>query len=280
MNEAFRKAPLRMEIMGKKILVVDNDRLMVEFMVDLFQEEGHQVIAARDGLSALETLKTFVPDVAFIDLVMPNIRGDRLCRIMRGMPLLKNLFIAIISATTLEELTHHAELGANAAIAKGPFVEMSKQLLAILEQSDESDTNGSKEAFTGRKDIYQRKITRELLYAERHLETILNNISEGVFELNRHGKIIFCNNKGFSLSGFSEAALLGQDFFDLFTGKDREKIETLLLKIGDGPPEVADSFPVTLFDNRVSLKLLPMEDHMGWSVVAIVSPLPHAADVL
>jgi len=260
--------------MGKKILVVDNDRLMAEFMMDLFQEQGHQVIAAHDGLSALDTLKSYVPDVAFIDLVMPNIRGDRLCRILRGMPLLKNLFIVIISATTLEELTHYAELGANAAIAKGPFAEMSKQLLIILDQSDEGITDHSEETFTSRKDIYQRKITKELLYAERHLETILNNISEGVFELNRDGKIIFCNNKGFSLSGFSEAALLGQNFFDLFTGSDREKIEDLLFRIGDGPPEVTDSFSATLFDKRVSLKLLPMEDHMGWSVVAIVSPLP------
>jgi CheY-like chemotaxis protein len=261
-----------MREMGKKILVVDNDRLMAEFMVDLFQEQGHQVIAAQDGLSALETLKSYVPDVAFIDLVMPNIRGDRLCRIMRGMPLLKNLFIVIISATTLEELTHYAELGANAAIAKGPFSEMSQQLLTILERSDEDMTEDSEETFTTRKDIYQRKITQELLYAERHLETILNNISEGVFELNSDGKIIFCNNRGFSLSGFSEAGLLGQNFFDLFTGSDREKIEDLLFKIGDGPPEVADSFPVKLFDRSVSLKLLPVEDHMGWSVVAIVSP--------
>ena len=114
--------------MGKKILVADNDRLMA----DLFQEHGHQVISAHDGLSALETLKSYVPDIAFVDLVMPNIRGDKLCRIMRGMPLLKNLFIVIISATTLEELTSHTELGADAAIAKGPFAEMSEQLLEIL----------------------------------------------------------------------------------------------------------------------------------------------------
>jgi two-component system, cell cycle sensor histidine kinase and response regulator CckA len=263
--------------MGKKILVVDNDRLMVEFMVDLFQEQGHQVISAYDGLSALETLKSFVPDVAFVDLVMPNIRGDRLCRIMRGMPVLKNLFIVIISATTLEELTHHAEMGADVALAKGPFEEMSKQLLSILDQNDKVISENSEESAADRHEIYQRKITKELLHAERHLETILNNISEGVFELNREGKIIFCNNRGFSLSGFSESALLGRKFPDLFTGSDRKRIEDLLFKIGDGPPEVTDSFSVTLFDNRVSLKLLPMEDHMGWSVVAIVSPLSGAA---
>ncbi|MCP4577247.1 MAG: response regulator, partial [Deltaproteobacteria bacterium] len=92
--------------MGKKILVVDNDRLMLEFMADLFKEQGHEVVTAEDGLSALEALKDYVPDVAFLDLVMPNIRGDRLCRIIRSMPHLKHLFLVILSATALEDLTH------------------------------------------------------------------------------------------------------------------------------------------------------------------------------
>jgi PAS domain S-box-containing protein len=264
--------------MGKKILVVDNDRLMLEFMTDLFEEKGHEVVTAEDGLSALETLKNYVPDVAFIDLVMPNIRGDRLCRIIRSMPHLNNLFMVIISATTLEELTHFAELGADAAVAKGPFSDMSKQLLNILDQRDKALLENPQEVLAGRQDIYQRKITKELLYAERHLETILNNISEGIFELNPDGKIIFSNNTGFSLSGSSEAALLGRNFFELFKGSDREKIEDLLFRIGDGPPEISDRFTVRLHEKRVSLKLLPVEDHTGWSVIAIVAPLPDISD--
>jgi len=125
----------------------------------------------------------------------------------------------------------------------------------------------------GYQDIYQRRITKELLFAERHLETILNNISEGVFELNPDGKIIFCNNKAFSLSNSSETALLGRNFFELFEGNDGKKIEDLLLRIGDGPPEISDRFPVKLCENWVSLKILPVEDHTGWSVIAMLTPL-------
>jgi CheY-like chemotaxis protein len=258
--------------MGKKILVVDNDRLMLQFMSDLFSEQGHEVVTAEDGLSALETLKDYVPDVAFIDLVMPNIRGDRLCRIIRSMPHLKNLFMVIISATALEDLTNFSELGADAAIAKGPFNEMSKQLLKILGQRDEKILKAP-QISNGYQDIYQRRITKELLFAERHLENILNNISEGILELNPDGKIIFCNNKGFILFGSSEAALLGRNFCELFEGSDRKRIRDLFLSIGDGPPEISDRFPVRLCENRVSLKLLPVEDHTGWSVIAILTPL-------
>ncbi|MCP4576053.1 MAG: response regulator, partial [Deltaproteobacteria bacterium] len=247
-------------------------RLMLEFMADLFKEQGHVVVTAEDGLSALEALKDYVPDVAFVDLVMPNIRGDRLCRIIRSMPHLKHLFLVILSATALEDLTHFAELGADASLAKGPFNEMSKQLLNILDQRNDKLLKDPQTS-TGYKDIYQRRITKELLFAERHLETILNHISEGIFELNPDGKIIFCNNKGFSLSGSSETALLGRNFFELFEGKDRQKIEDLLFRIGDGPPEISDKFPIRLCENGVSLKLLPVEDHSGWSVIAILTPL-------
>jgi PAS domain S-box-containing protein len=272
----FSKLRFQGKYKVKKILVVDNDRLMLQFMSDLFGEQGYEVLTAEDGLSALEALKDYVPDVAFVDLVMPNIRGDRLCRIIRSMPHLENLFMVIISATALEELTNFAELGADAAVAKGPFDEMSKQLLKILNQRDEEIVKNS-EISNGYENIYQRRITKELLYAERHLETILNNISDGIFELNPDGKIIFCNNMGFSLCGSSEAELLGRKFFELFKGNDRKKIEDLLMKIGDGPPDISDRFQARLNEKRVSLKLLPVEDHTGWSVIAIVSSFQNAA---
>jgi len=61
-------------------------------------------------------------------------------------------------------LTHFSELGADAAIAKGPFSEMSKQLLNILDQRDEVLLENPQEASAGYDDIYQRRITKELLF--------------------------------------------------------------------------------------------------------------------
>ena len=62
----------------KKILVVDNDQFILEFLKELFEERGCEVVVARDGLSALDVLDTFTPDVIFTDVVMPNIDGRRL----------------------------------------------------------------------------------------------------------------------------------------------------------------------------------------------------------
>ena len=56
--------------MEKKILVVDNNLMLLEFMRDLLSKEGHQVLTAEDGLSALGILKTFTPDIMFVDLIL------------------------------------------------------------------------------------------------------------------------------------------------------------------------------------------------------------------
>jgi CheY-like chemotaxis protein len=62
----------------KRILVVDNHPVMLKFMEDLLSKEGHQVVTAEDGLSALDIVKTFSPEVIFVDLIMPNIEGKKL----------------------------------------------------------------------------------------------------------------------------------------------------------------------------------------------------------
>jgi len=87
----------------KKILVVDNHSMMLKFMSNLLEKEGHQVLTASDGLSALEILKTNIPDVIFADLIMPNIDGKKLCQIVRRIPKLKDVFVVILSAIAAEE---------------------------------------------------------------------------------------------------------------------------------------------------------------------------------
>ena len=162
--------------MNKKILVVDNHPVILKFMADLLGKEGHQVRTAEDGLSALDILKTYTPHVMFIDLVMPNINGEQLCRMIREMPALKDAYRVILSATMAEKVKNLDNLGAHAFIAKGPFDQMSKHVLAAIEQSVVPVSMGVPEIIMGSKGVYKREITRELISAKGHLETILRNL--------------------------------------------------------------------------------------------------------
>jgi CheY-like chemotaxis protein len=121
--------------MKKKILVVDNHPMILKYMADLLEKQGHQVKSAVDGISALDVLNGFVPDIMFIDLVMPNISGEKLCRMIRNNPKLKHVFICILSAIAAEQEVDFGSFGANACIAKGPLNRMSQYVLSVLKMA-------------------------------------------------------------------------------------------------------------------------------------------------
>ena len=76
--------------MKKKILVADDDRVMLKYITELLTREGHEVAAAEDGFAVLNLLTWFTPDIMFFDLIMPKIDGGRLIQIVRNMPHLKS----------------------------------------------------------------------------------------------------------------------------------------------------------------------------------------------
>ena len=116
----------------KRILVIDNHPVMLKYMTNLLEREGHQVKTAEDGLSALDILETYVPDIIYCDMVMPRIDGEKLCRIVRSMPALKDVFFVIVSGIASEAEIDFRGFGADLCIAKGPFNVMSEHVLNVL----------------------------------------------------------------------------------------------------------------------------------------------------
>ena len=104
--------------MKKKILVVDDDRVMLKFVTKLLTRDGHEVLTAADGFAALNLLATFSPDIIFFDLIMPKIDGGKLIQIVRSMPQLKDCYLVIVSAAVAEIDFDFQETGADSYIAK------------------------------------------------------------------------------------------------------------------------------------------------------------------
>jgi len=101
----------------KKILVVDDDRVILTFAGKLLEREGHEVRTAADGFEALNVLSDFIPEVIFFDLIMPKIDGDKLIQIIRSMPRLKDSFLVIVSAVVAEVDFNFQATGADYYIA-------------------------------------------------------------------------------------------------------------------------------------------------------------------
>src|SRR6185369_7906680 len=63
-----------------RILIVDDDRKILDLLVDLLALEGYEIATAADGSEAIELALSFAPDIVVSDVVMPNVSGLELCR--------------------------------------------------------------------------------------------------------------------------------------------------------------------------------------------------------
>jgi two-component system, OmpR family, alkaline phosphatase synthesis response regulator PhoP len=69
--------------MGKKILVADDDPKVVEVMKLYLNRDGYQVLTAGDGRRTLKAVRELHPDLVVLDLMMPDLDGLDVCRVLR-----------------------------------------------------------------------------------------------------------------------------------------------------------------------------------------------------
>jgi len=263
-------------------MVVDNSPLMLELMSDLFSKEGHQVLTAEDGLAAMDLLQTYHPDIIFIDLIMPNIDGKKLCQIVRSMNHLNGVHLVILSATAAEDEIDWSDLGANAYIAKGQFSAVAPHLLAVVNELERESPQTPPANIMGIDRVYPREITKELLSTKKHFELILGSMSEGILEINLESRIVFANPAAVSLIGVSEATLLGTKLSELFEHPNRKRVELLCEKLGTSPQTISDASPLTLNGKQLSLNALPVSGNEDKAIVILtdVSEQKRAEDEL
>jgi signal transduction histidine kinase/DNA-binding response OmpR family regulator len=244
--------------MPKKILLVDDDRVLLKFASDLLEKEGHEVATAQDGFAALNLLTSFYPDIMFFDLIMPKIDGDKLCHIVRKMPHLKDCFLVILSAAVAELDFDYTEIGADAYIAKGPFDVMGKHVLAAVETSEVPRREDAPKPIKGLENVYARQLTKELLSRNRHLETILESMSEGILEV-FSGKVVYANASAVAMFGAEKGHLLASYPPDLFNGEVRHKLAALLKSGAKDRLEIGINNPVELGGRLVTITCIPVK---------------------
>lgn len=256
--------------MGKKIFVVDNHPMVLRLIANLLEKDGHEVRTAEDGLGALEILKAYVPDIIFVDLVMPNISGEKLCRIIRNMPHLEGVFLVILSAIAAEEELDFGALGADACIAKGNMSNLAKHVARVIELASPAGREEKSRDIMGLEEVATREITRELLSSRKHFEVILSNMSEGILEFAAHRKIIFANPAAVTLVGIPEEMLLGMEFAAIFGEQSFQAVAALLDNPAEASKKISEEAPVALNGRQVSLQFLPVVGDGGASTIVII----------
>jgi DNA-binding response OmpR family regulator len=110
------------------VLVADDDPDILLLITLTLERDGYDVIAAKDGLSALAAAIERVPHLVLLDLMMPGLDGYEVTRRLREEPITKDVPIVIVTAAAEESQAARAlEVGADAYMKK-PF--SPRELLA------------------------------------------------------------------------------------------------------------------------------------------------------
>ncbi len=105
------------------IMVVDDSLTVRKITSRLLEREGYQVVAAKDGVDALEHTRVMLPDVMLVDIEMPRMDGFELTKNLRADPRTHEIPIIIISSRTAEKhRAQAAQLGVNGFLGK-PYQE-------------------------------------------------------------------------------------------------------------------------------------------------------------
>ena len=254
--------------MSKKILVVDDDRVMLKFITELLMREGHDVQTAEDGFGALSLLSTFTPDIMFFDLIMPKIDGGKLIKIVRSMPQMDNCYLVIVSAAVAEIDFDFQETGADSYIAKGPFSSMADHIKAAVDLSDTPRDQQAVKPIRGLDSVYARQLTKELLSRNRHLETILESMAEGILEVYSN-KIVYANGVAVSLLKRPFEEILASYPPDLFDHKIGQKLDKILQTSTEDPSGIGEKSPVELNGRQVTIKILPVKGESATIIIMI-----------
>lgn len=81
-----------------RILIVDDEKDITEFLGYNLKREGFEVIVAHDGFRALELAREQIPQLVLLDVMMPGMDGIETCHKLRELPELQNTAIAFLTA--------------------------------------------------------------------------------------------------------------------------------------------------------------------------------------
>ena len=132
---------IKMSLSNKKILLVDDEIDILEFLSYNLKNEGYEVRVAKDGQEGVSIAKEFLPDLILLDMMMPEMNGVETCEKIRSFDATKEIAIAFLTARG-EDYSQIAgfEAGADDYILKPikPKVLMSR-VKALLKRTVTSD---------------------------------------------------------------------------------------------------------------------------------------------
>ena len=142
-----------------RVLVVEDEQSLRDPLVYLLQKEGYEILEAADGVQALELFKSGNPELILLDLMLPGLSGNEVCRQIRQT---SNVPVTMLTAKDSEiDKVVGLEIGADDYVTK-PYStrELLARMKAVLRRNGEPEAvkDGILEAGPVRMDVDQHQV--------------------------------------------------------------------------------------------------------------------------
>jgi DNA-binding response OmpR family regulator len=107
--------------MAKKILVVDDDKNIAQFLVTILRGNGYEVVTAMDGTQAVMRAHREKPDLILLDIMMPGGDGFNVCDKLRLSANTSSIPIIVLSASEQIGIPTRARQAGACCFLKKPF---------------------------------------------------------------------------------------------------------------------------------------------------------------
>lgn len=232
-----------------RVLVVDDEPAIVDLM-ELYLKSDYEIIRAYNGKEALEKARSEKPSVVILDVMMPDMNGYEVCKVLKTS--VETQFIPIIMVTALsgkDEKIRGLESGADEFLSK-PVNRL--------------------ELVTRVKSLTRIKHLQDRILAERNYAYQCIDVA-GVIMLvvDNEQKINLANRTGNESLSYDEFELIGRNMFDVLVApEDREKGKEIFNNIISGIEETSSSVEMKMLKKNSDVMIVnwsfsPMYDSDG-----------------
>lgn len=219
--------------MSKRILLVDDEQDILEFIEYNLLKEGFVVDTANNGAEAISIAKRNKPDLILLDVMMPELDGIETCREIRSTPELSNVLIAFLTARN-EDFSQLAgfEVGADDYISKPikPKLLISRIKALLRRKNNETEIGSDKSLKFGDIEVnYEQFIIRK---GKRDIEMPRKEFELLALLLTKPGKVYTRQEILDKVWGVD--VIVGDRTIDVHIRKIREKLGEELIKTVKG----------------------------------------------
>jgi two-component system phosphate regulon response regulator PhoB len=125
-----------------RILIIEDERDLVDILTYNLQREGYDTLVAHDGQEGLRKAQTLLPDLILLDIMLPGLSGTDVCRELRAGERTRDIPIIILSAKAEEtDQVVGFSLGADDYVTKPFSIKVLQQRIKALQRRIEGSTD-------------------------------------------------------------------------------------------------------------------------------------------